>query len=109
MDRGLLENMLRVGVLEIQGIFIDKIPEEWIEGIEYYGCYEYIKVKVERSTAINWNCYKPLKEHISEYFKENEGEIELLIVFGTSNCAFNIGIPEVKAVINCLVDGCVKE
>lgn len=106
-DRGLLENKLRVGVLNIEGIFIKKIAQCWIDGIEIYGCYHYTKVKIRRSTALNWQCFKPLIKHISEYFDEDQDELELLVVFGTSNCADNIGESEVKSIINCLVDGVV--
>lgn len=112
MNNNLLETTIRVGSLEIIGIYRTK--EEVFnlheEAINVYGIYDVCKIEIGilEAGAI-WSCYKPLKDHIRklELNVNENGNYEMYAVYGTTNCADNVGADEVRAIINCLVDGVV--
>lgn len=112
MDNNLLETTIRVGSMEIIGIY--RTPEEifnlYEDAINVYGIYDVCKIEMGTHKAwLGWTCYKPLTDHVRELeLNVNEnGNYEMYAVYGTSNCADNVGLAEVKAIINCLVDGAV--
>lgn len=112
MDNNLLETTIQVGSLEIIGIYRTK--EEvfnWHEeAIKVYGVYDVCKIEIGINKAwFGWICYRPLKDHVRELkLNVNEnGNYEMYAVYGTSNLAGNVGAAEVRAIINCLVDGAV--
>ena len=78
MDRGIISEEIRIGSLQIFGVYIDDIPDCWNEGLYKYGCYNAARIKVVRSSALEWHCFKPLVQHIDTYFKGKE--LELLVV-----------------------------
>jgi hypothetical protein len=112
MDNNLLETTIRVGSLEIIGIYRTKeeVFNEHEEAINVYGIYDVCKIEIGilEAGAI-WSCYKPLKAHIRklELNVNENGNYEMYAVYGTSNLAGNVGADEVRAIINCLVDGVV--
>jgi hypothetical protein len=112
MDNNLLETTIRVGSLEIIGIYRTKeeVFNEHEEAIKVYGIYDVCKIEIGilEAGAI-WSCYKPLKAHIRklELNVNENGNYEMYAVYGTCNLAGNVGADEVRAIINCLVDGVV--
>ena len=112
MDNNLLETIVRVGSLEIIGIYRTKeeVFNRHEEAINVYGVYNICKIEMNINKAwFGWSCYKPLKGHVRELeLNVNEnGNYEMYAVYSTSNCADNVGVAEVRAIINCLVDGAV--
>ena len=90
-----------VGVLDIKGIF-SEIPADLQEGIDI-GCYLTFEFTLTTNGAPMWQCWKPLICHGNEILAETNGK--LVCVYGTRNCADNVGGKEVKAILNCLFDG----
>lgn len=112
MDNNLLETTVRVGSLEIIGIYRTKeeILNLYEDEINVYGVYGICKIEMDIPEAgAIWSCYKPLKAHIRklELNVNENGNYEMYAVYGTTNCADNVGAAEVRAIINCLVDGVV--
>lgn len=112
MDNNLLETTVRVGSLEIIGIYRTKeeILNLYEDEINVYGVYGICKIEIGiHEKWFGWSCYKPLKGHVRELeLNVNEnGNYEMYAVYGTTNCADNVGAAEVRAIINCLVDGAV--
>lgn len=112
MDNNLLETTIQVGSMEIIGIYrtTREVFNRYEEAISVYGIYDVCKIEMKTNKAwLGWTCYKPLIDHVRELeLNVNEnGNYEMYAVYGTSNCADNVGLAEVKAIINCLVDGAV--
>lgn len=95
-----------VGVLDIIGLYAEgEIPERHKEGIDL-GAYDTYHFTLMPNGAPNWQCFKPLLQHGLKIIAETGGD--LVCVYGTRNCAFNVGDPEVKAILNCIFDGALK-
>ena len=112
MDNNLLETKITIGSLEIIGIYRTTVEvfNLYEDAINVYGIYGVCKIEIDiRKGWLGWT-YRPFT---TAYVRElglnvnKNGNYEMYAVYGTSNCANNVGATEVKAIINCLVDGAV--
>ena len=95
-----------VGVLEIIGLYSEtdtpNFPDYIVNGIEM-GVFGEYHFTLQPDNAPFWQCWRPLICHGNQIIEETGGK--LVCIFGTRNCAGNVGATEVRAILNCLFDG----